>query len=214
MRFTKQEIMFLTSVSSGKKPLGVVLQMPPEGKREAYIQETLQSLIRKGLVSEAGELTREGVVVLQAWEMYRNSEKHVAVDDSYMALIPEGRLLMVAPAMEEYELRFVMPEIIMHGLLKASDYLRLGEEKIIRGKWQEFNEAEWKEKIEDIEGSIHLREFTNGKQISDSVYFWNKEKGYLLNLSRSRIRELSSGIMRRQIYTTLGGSKNGRAGYN
>ena len=211
MRFTKQEIMFLTSVSRGNKPLGITLCMPKQGEKEDYIRETLLSLTRKGLVSEEGILTKEGAGILKLWEMYRNSEKHVAVDDTYMALIPEGRLLMAAPVLEEYEVRFVMPEVFMHGILKAGNYLRLGEEKIVRGKWQEFDEAEWMEKTEDIEGSIHIREFTKGKQTSDSIYFWTKEKGYLVNVSRKRIRELSSGIMRRQIYASLGGRKNGRS---
>ena len=62
----------------------------------------------------------------------------------------------------------------------------------------------------DIFGSIHISEFVKGKHTSDNLYFWTKEKGFLVNVSRKRIRELSSGIMRRQIYATLGGNKNGR----
>ena len=211
MRFTKKEIMFLTSVSRGNKPLGVMQQMSKMGEKEAYIRETLLSLAQKGLISKEGRLTREGAAVLRFWEMYRNSERHVAVDDTYMALLPERRLLMAAPVLEEYEVWFVMPEVLMHGILKESSYLRLGEEKVVKGKWQGFDEAEWMEKTEKIEGSIHLREFVKGKQTSDSIYFWTPEKGYLVNVSRKRIRELSSGIMRRQIYTILGGKKNGRS---
>lgn len=210
MRFTKKEIMFLTSVSYGKRPLGVTLQMPKQADREEYIRETLLSLAKKGLVSEEGRLTKEGAAVLKIWEMYRNSEKHTAVEDTYFAIIPEGKLLMITPVQEEYEIRFVMPEVLMHGILKVSGFLCLGEEKMVKGKWQDFDEAEWMKKSQEIEGSIHISEFVKGKQTSDNLYFWTKEKGFLVNVSRKRIRELSSGIMRRQIYATLGGNKNGR----
>ena len=209
MKFTRQEIMFLTSVSRGGRPLGIILQMPKPGKKEEYIRETLLSLARKGLISESGKLTQEGADILQIWEMYRNSERHIAIDGVYMAVVPEGRLLMAASAGEDYEVRFVMPEVIMHGILKAGNYLRLAEETANRGKWQDFDEEEWMKAAGNIEGSIHLREFTNGKEISDSFYFWTKDKGYLINQSRARIRELSSGVMRRQIYTVLGERRNG-----
>lgn len=203
--------MFLTSVSHGKKPMGIALCKPKLEEKESYIRETLLSLARKGIINEEGRLTREGGVVLRFWEMYRNSEKHVAIGDTYMALLPEEKLLMVAPAGEEYEVRFIMPEVLMHGILKLSEYLRLGEEKSVRGKWQEYDKAEWMEKAADIKGSIHLQEFTKGIQTGDKIYLWTKGEGYLVNIARSRIRELSSGVMRRQIYAALGGSRNGRS---
>lgn len=210
MRFTKREIMFLTSVSHGKKPLGVIFQMPKQGEREDYIRETLLTLARKGLISEEGSLTKEGAAVLKIWEIYRNSENFVTVGETYFAIIPDGKLLMVSPVLEEYEVRFVMPEVIMHGALKESRFLCLSEEKMIKGKWQDYDETEWMKKEEEIEGGIHIREVSKGKQTSDNFYFWTKEKGYLVNVTRNRIRELSSGIMRRQIYSMLGGDKNGR----
>lgn len=210
MRFSKQEIMFLTSVSRGNKPEGISLCMPQTGEKEKYIQETLLSLAQKGIINPEGRLTKEGAVVLRLWEMYRNSEKHVAIENTYMALIPDGKLLMAAPVGEEYEVRMVLPQLLMHGILKSSAFLRLGEENAMSTKWQEFEETEWQEKAEDVRGGIHLREYTRGKQTGDSIYFWTDEKGYLFHVSRNRICEVSPGLMRRQIYATLGGKKNVR----
>lgn len=210
MKFTKEEIMFFTSVSHGKKPIGITICKPQQEEKEAYIRETLLSLARKGIVGEEGRLTQEGAGVLRFWEMYRNSEKHVAIGDTYLALIPGGKLLMVTPAGDEYEVRFIMPEVLLHDIIKSSEYLRLGEEKADSGKWQKYEEAEWIEKASEVEGSIHLREFTNGIQTDDRLYFWTKEKGYFINIPHSRICELSSGVMRRQMYVVLGGKINER----
>ena len=209
MEFTEQEIMFLTSVSHGRKPLGVTLSMPVSEGREQYIKSTLQSLTEKGFINKEGKLTKDGMEILYFWEQYRNSKKHIAYNSTFAAPISEKALFAVTPIEAGYDVRFVMSEAIMLGLLKESDYLCMGEEKSKRGKWENLDIREWMDKINGMDGSILLREYDYGKQINELVYCWTKEEGYLLNLSRRRMRNLTSAVMRKQIYSMLGGRKNG-----
>ncbi len=63
----------------------------------------------------------------------------------------------------------------------------------------------WQEQIEKMDGNIHMREYENGKNVGERIYCWKEKEGYLLNLTGKRIRKLSSGVMRRQIYEMMGG---------
>lgn len=209
MEFTEQEIMFFTSVSHGRKPLGVTLSRPVAEGREQYIESTIQSLTKKGFINADGKLTRDGMEMLYFWEQYRNSKKHIAYNSTFAAPISEKALFAVTSTVKGYDVCFVMPEYIMLNLLKESAYLCMGEEKPGRGKWENLDVIEWLDRINDMDGSILLREYDYGKQMNEIVYCWTKEEGYLLNLSRRRMRNLSSAVMRKQIYTMLGGRKNG-----
>lgn len=60
-----------------------------------------------------------------------------------------------------------------------------------------------------MDGSILLKEYSHGKEIGENIYCWKETEGYLLNLKRKKVRNLSSGVMRRQVYTMLGGKGNG-----
>lgn len=209
MEFTNQEIIFLTSVSHGRKPLGVKLCMPKREEREDYIHQTIRSLTEKEILNKEGELTREGADILYIWEQYRNSERHISVNGTYMAEIPGGKLLAVIPTKKGYDVRFIMPETIMLNLLKENTYLCRKEEKALRGKWEDMDLEKWYEETAQMDGGLVFREYMRGKETTENIYCWKNEKGYLLNMTRRRVRELSTAVMRRQIYTMLGGNRNG-----
>lgn len=67
----------------------------------------------------------------------------------------------------------------------------------------------WLKKIEDMESCLLVKEYQDGKQINSNIYCWNEKSGWLINLERKRLRELSSRVMRRQIYGILGGNEHG-----
>ncbi len=209
MEFTNQEVMFLTSVSRGRKPLGVKIDMPLMKERKKYVEQTIESLIKKGILDDKKKLTREGADILYFWEQYRNSEKHICLNDTFAAVLPNGKLIVVIQRENGYNLKIIVPEIVMLELLKESTYLCLGETKKLRGKWEYLDVKVWKEKIKEMEGCIYLKEYNHGKMISESIFCWLDEQGFLLNLVRKKVRSLSSGVMRRQIYTILGGIGNG-----
>ena len=127
------------------------------------------------------------------------------------AVLPGDALIAVMETEEGCEAACLRSEVLMTELLKQSEYLRSGEEKPEKGRWQDIDEAGWKEKVEESDGAIYAAEYLSGRLVSEKVYFWKGRKGYLLHKSQGRIRELSPGVMRRQIYRTLKGSEeNGR----
>lgn len=204
MEFTNQEIMFLTSVSRGRMPFGISVRRPLKEEEEIYVKETMKSLQQKGILDEKERLTEEGIVIIHFWEKYRNCNRHITFNDVRAALLPEGKIIMVTGKEENYDIRMIMPEIFMYGVLKNNDFLCIGG-KDERGKWQDMDVDSWQKQIGEMDGSIFLSEYIQGKKVDEKIYCWKDKDGYLLNVQKKRVRVLSSSVMRRQIYRVIKG---------
>ena len=209
MKFSKQEIMFLTSVSRGRRPLGVTLEIPSKGNMEEYVERTIQQLTNKNILDEKRKLTKDGAQILSIWERYRNSEKHIFINGIWMAVLSEGKLIVLIPLEDGYEVQVMMPELIMFRILKENQYLCLQEAEAVRGKWENLDIAVWLPKVKAMDSCMLLKEYQNGKIIGNHIYCMKEMEGWLINLERKRVRRLSSRVMRRQMYSILGGSENG-----
>lgn len=211
MRLTNNEIIFLTSVSRGRVPMGVTYHLPRQEEKEPFIKETISSLKTKGILDEKENLTKEGAVLIYSWEQYRNCRVHIRLNHVNAAVLPGNVLFTVIKAEEGYEAACLRSEVLMTEILKQSAYLRKAEEKPHRGRWQDIDGEEFKERLEESDDGIYLAEYLSGGLVSEKVYFWKGDQGYLFNKSQGRIRELSPGIMRKQIYKALKGrQENGR----
>ena len=200
MKISNEEMMFMLSVSRGRKPLGIHTIMPSETERETYIRSTIQSLNRKGIVDNQEKLTKEGVDLISFLEQYRNNHRHVAIDNIFIAVLPEDRLITVQKTEEGYEFSCISTGVLLGVILKYSEYLRSEEKVPQRGKWQNINIDGLIEKARKSDGGVWVREYMDGKLEEEKFYGWNKEEGYVVNLDSYRMRTLSPGIMRRQLY--------------
>ena len=52
MKFSDSEMMFMISVSRGRKPLGIDIKIPEDSQREEYIKDAIYSLRNKNIVDE------------------------------------------------------------------------------------------------------------------------------------------------------------------
>lgn len=208
MKFTNNEIVFLTSVGRGSIPFGVRYHMPQTGKEEEFIEETLQSLTEKGILDKERKLTKEGAVVIRLWELYRNCRRHIIINHIHAAVMDRGQLITVYRDGEEYEVSCMHSAVLMLAILKQSEYLCLGEEKPERGKWRTVGAEEWQKEFEEIDGFIPVMEYEGTVMQEKKLFYWKKQKGYLLNMEKMRVRSLSPALMRRQIFTILGGENN------
>lgn len=205
MQFTNNEIVFLTSVSKGRKPLGIHYRMPQDDRRQEFIEETIQSLIQKGLLDSERQLTKEGAAMIRFWEIYRNSKKHVVVNRIKAAVLEDGKLITVCGNGDFYEVVCMESAVFMMGIVKKAEYLRLGEQKPERGKWQSIKPEEWEQEMATAEGCIPIAEYENGFLQSQKLYYWKENQGFLMSLDRLRVRSLSPTVMRKQIFKILGG---------
>lgn len=203
MEFTDQEIMFLTSVSRGRMPFGVNCQMPDPAKKQDYIEETIESLAKKGILNTERKLTREGAEIIYFWEQYRNSKRHIRLNHVNAAVLPGNILITVIKKEKGYDVSCINSAVFMMELLKHADYLCLGEEKEERGKWQVIDGEAWKKELADMEGCILLYEYRSGRLKEEKVYYWKNGEGYLYYKTQGRMRTLSPGVMRKQIYRIL-----------
>lgn len=208
MLFTNSEIVFLTSVSKGTRPFGIHYQMPAKEEREAFIEEAMQSLIKKGILNEERKLTKEGAAIVRFFELYRNCRRHVTINRVKAAIMENGKLITVCKDTDCYEMCCTDSAALMLSLLKQSEYLCRGEEKAERGKWCGVMPQEWQQTMREMEGCIPICEYENARLKGRMLFYWKGGEGYLLNLERMRVRRLSPSYMRRQLYTILGGKEN------
>ncbi len=225
MLFTNNEIVFFTSVSRGKTPFGVRYRMPEEGGREAFIEETMQSLMQKGILNDKRKLTKKGAMFIRSWELYRNCRKHVIVNRIRAAVLGDGKLITVCrvPDSErgsagstdmpgndagEYEICCMDSAVLMLSILKQSDYLCLEEKEAERGRWHGISTVQWQEELDGMEGCIPVCEYENAGLTGRKLFYWKSGEGYQLNMERMRIRNISPAYMRRQLYQILGGRED------
>lgn len=211
MRFTEKEIVFLTSVSRGRIPFGITWHLPEQEKKEKYIRETTDSLKGKGILATDGKLTKEGAEIIYLFEQYRNCKRHVRLNHVNMAVLPGDILITMIKTKDGYEAGCIRRDFFMTELLKHADYLCLKEEKTERGRWESVEESAWINGNEDMEGCILIDEYDTGHLESEKIYYWKEQRGFLYHRTRGRLRTLSPGVMRKQIYKILErGEENGQ----
>lgn len=205
MQFNNDEIIFLTSVTQGNKPFGISYRMPPEGKKAEVVARTLETLKKKAILDEEGKLTKEGAAVLRLWELYRNSSRHITVNQTKAAVMDKGKLITVCQQGEIYEVNATDSITLMQCLLRECPYLCQADEQPARGKWKGMSEEEWEQEMETIEDGIPIAEYDHGKLSGRKVFYWKENQGYLCNVERLRVRSLTPQVMRKQIFQILGG---------
>lgn len=208
MLFTNNEIVFLTSVSKGSRPFGIRYRIPAEEEREVFIEEAIQSLIKKGILNDERKLTEEGAAVIRFFELYRNCRRYVTINRVKAAVLENGKLITASRDADGYEMCCTDSATLMLSLLKQSEYLCREEEKAERGRWYGIMPQEWQQTLREMEGCIPVCEYENAKLLGRKLFYWKDGKGYLLNPERMRVRSLSPSYMRRQLYTILGGKED------
>lgn len=208
MLFTNNEIVFLTSVSKGSSPFGIHYRMPKEGEKQTFIEEAIQSLIKKGILNEEQKLTEEGAAVLRFFELYRSCRRYITINRVKAAVFENGKLITVCKDKDNYEMCCTDSATLMLSLLKQSKFLCSGEEKPERGKWYGVMPEEWQQTMREMEGCIPVCEYENARLTGRKLFYWKGGEGYLLNIDRMRVRRLSPSYMRRQLYTILGGTED------
>lgn len=208
MLFTNNEIIFLTSVSQGNAPFGIRYRMPAESERETFFEETIESLVKKGILNDKRKLTEEGAAIIRFFELYRNCRRHVTVNKVKAAVLENRKLITLCKDTDCYEMCCTDSAVMMLSLLKQSEYLCRGEEKAERGKWRGIMPQEWEQTMREMEGCIPVCEYENAKLLGRKLFYWKGGEGYLLNPERMRVRSLSPSYMRRQLYMILGGKED------
>lgn len=203
MRLSDAEMMFMISVSKGRKPLGIGVKMPENKEREAYVQNTVCSLREKGIVNENMGLTKEGADLLYFFEIYRNNHRHVVLDQVYVAVLPKNRLITVERKESSYEFSCISTAVLLEALLGYSEFLNSHDEHPRRGSWESITARALTEKVQSSTGGVWIREYIEGVSSGEKYYGWDMQQGYVVNLEKNRIRSLSPSWMRKQICRLL-----------
>lgn len=200
MKFTPQEILFLNSVTKGGQPFNMNSRLPKGLKGEEIVEGAIQGLMEKGLLDEERHLTKDGTAMLVCWQEYRNSKVHLLVNRLNVAVLPGNMVVTVYEKEGGYEIECMSSEVLMLAILKQCEYLRQGEEKPERGTWKTVSIEQWVADAGEAEDGVPIFVYHGNKMREQSIYYWKEQQGYLFDLKKSRLRTLSAGVMRRQIY--------------
>lgn len=201
MRFTAEEILFLNSLTKGGRPFNMRSQLSKKGlKAEEIVEGAIRGLTEKGLLDAERHLTKDGTAMLVCWQKYRNSRVHLLVNRLNVAVLPGNMVVAVHELEDGYGIDYMSSEVLMLAILKQCEYLRQGEEKQERGAWETISAEQWEMRAGEAEGGVPISVYHGNELHEQSIYYWKGKQGYLFNPKRNRLRTLSAGVMRRQIY--------------
>ena len=157
MKFSDSEMMFMISVSRGRKPLGIDIKIPEDSQREEYIKDAIYSLRNKNIVDENLKLTKEGADLLFFFETYRNSYRHVVLDQIYAAVLPRDRLITVMKKEDGYEFNCISSSVLLEALLGYSEFLKCEDHQPGRGNWESTTVEELFQRIQNSTGGVWVK---------------------------------------------------------
>lgn len=206
MKFSLQEMIFLNSVAKGPSPFALEFPLPQVNEKEAMIEKTLKSLQAKAILDGDRKLTTAGIVPIQIFEQYKNAKEHILLNRMRICRTSNPTLIVIAPGVTEYEMAAVHPAILLELLLRKIPYMCGAQEKSA----QPFPEVQieydiWSKNILAFgDQNLFAGTYTGQEPVSQKVYYWNQDQGFVYDIKTHRQRQLHPREMRMELVHLLG----------
>lgn len=205
MKFSEQEMVFLNSLSDGPMPFGLSLSVP-EGEKEKYIADTIQSLKSKNIVDSDTKLSKLGIIPVKVLEIYKNAEEHILLNHLYMCRTSDNKLICIAPNSQEYDMFTVDPSVVLLMLLKQSSYMCRAQDKdAVPYAPQKVDYEKWQQSMASFaDHSIVVGKFQKGRPVLEKNYYWDEQTGFTYDFHSEERTQLYPREMRLQLMDILG----------
>lgn len=175
MKFTENEMVFLNSITEGKYIFGLNIEFSYKNNRAAEIENTIQGLIKKGILESETKLSSVGFLPAKALEMYKESKIYIRINDLKAAIINDSEMIAISPAENnQFELQRVPKAVILYLILEKFSVLR-NKLKSVDSKPEKIEEDDILKEIKKSEGHILIEKFEETSYKTGCVYYWNKE---------------------------------------
>jgi hypothetical protein len=215
MNLTQEELLFINEVTKGREPFGLFLKYPEQDEMEKYKMEVVKSLQEKGILSETQSFTQKGIALLLLWEEYRNCEKHLIMNHTYLSISQNRRVVGIKKTKGEYQLFSTDSMAILYTILR--DYKFLQQEDIRKQyKAEKVSYEAWSKEIETFGDQILIigdyrkkevldAEIVNQEEVrKECVYYWKDHHGYMYDMNLGERREAGPRTIRMELLRYLG----------
>lgn len=128
MRFTSDELMFLTAMTKGPTPFGVYFDKVKKQDAAEKAKNAKEELIKKGILTE-DSITKKGFAVVKVWEDYRNAYRFMVIKNSIIGLITNRRCVVIYRDKAGFEIVSGDRTEILYSCLKEYSSLRRADKK-------------------------------------------------------------------------------------
>ena len=206
MKFTSDELMFLTSITKGPAPFGIFFDKVKSKDGKVKAEAARDELVKKEILSLDG-ITKKGFAVINLWEEYRNAERFVLIKNSLIGLLDNRRCVVIYRDEKGFEIASGDTAEIMYACLKEYPFLRRADKN-----YEDFHVKEnldyegFRTKVQAFgKNVVTFGVFAgNGLEGDERFFYWNEKDIYSYN-PHIRIEKLEEpSQIRRYILDSLG----------
>lgn len=205
MRFTSDELMFITSMTKGPIPFGIFFEKRRGTKAKEAAIAARQALIEKGILSEDG-ITKKGFAVIKLWEDYRNARKHLVVANNVIGILNNRRCVVIVYDENGFEIASGDSSALLLGFIKS--YPALGRADRENGKNYTDTTMDY-ETFRKLINESGREYFTigvfpaNRQPGEERIIFWNDECFNSYNPHKHTLKYVEPSAVRRFIVDAL-----------
>ena len=205
MRFTSDELMFITSMTKGPVPFGVFFDKRRGLKAKEAAIGARADLIEKGILTADG-ITPKGFAVIKLWEDYRNARKHLVIGNNVIGLLDNRRCVVIVRDENGFEVVSGDGTEILLGIMKAYPELRradMGNSKSILDIKMDY-ETFRKNLFESGSDYFTIGVFPENRQPGEErIIYWNTECFNSYNPHNHTLKCVEPSELRRFIVDSL-----------
>jgi hypothetical protein len=177
MRFTSDELMFLTAMTKGPVPFGIFFDKRRGPKAAEAAANAKRNLIKKEILSENG-ITPKGFAVIKLWEDYRNADKHLVVNNMVIGLLENRRCVLIVRDENGFEIASGDSTGVMLGFLKNYPSLRRADKNVeVSNPSEKMNYEECRKDISNYGNNYFtIGVFPSNKRPGEERFiYWNND---------------------------------------
>ncbi len=206
MRFTSDEISFLTAIVKGPDPFGINIKRKHGEPAIIGAQNAKKALVEKGILCD-GEITKIGLAAVRLWEDYCKAEHYLIISGNIIGLLPDRRCVIIVKVNDDYEIVSGDRVEIIKGMLISTPDLFRSDNK-------EASSVQLNEEINLDEFLIRLKSFSDKwftlgyftprrKTCEESFVYWNENEFYMYNPHSCTQTTISPSAIRKKIVSYL-----------
>lgn len=204
MKFIESELICLNSILDGKSIVGIEIKENENMLKDEYIDEAIIALKGKNIIDSNGKLTKKGIIPIKALEEYKNSERHISINELKIALLDAQNVIGIDCRENIYDISVFHKLSIINSILEKSEFMRKASKMDKKYKSEGVPIEELLLKKDNFEKEyIRITEYYLGSIVKDNIYYWDKETGFQYSLISKRRLQLEPNTMRKKLLNLL-----------
>ena len=183
MRFSSDELMFLTSITKGPAPFGVFFDKVKKKDGAAKAAVARDGLIKKEILTEDG-ITKKGFAAIKLWEEYRNAERFVVIKNVIIGILSNARCVLIYRDKEGFDIASSDKAELVYACLKEYPFLERADKKDkLQYSKENFGYEDFRARVKDFGKNIMTFGVFPSNNIpgEERFFYWDDKKIFSYN---------------------------------